>query len=158
MAAQEKALITIEDAKFIFTTNFAGDPSRDRFGSDARKANITIPDIRQAKELIDAGFNVRRTEPKPDEEEGFVPEYFVSVKVNYDTTWPPKIYLVSGDAEPRLLDETTVGLIDACRVKNVCAVLNPYHSPTARYGSLYVRTMYVEQDVESDPFASRYAR
>lgn len=158
MAVQEKALITIEDAKFIFTTNFSGDPSRDRFGSDARKANITIPDIRQARELIDAGFNVRRTEPRPDEEEGFVPEYFVSVKINYDTTWPPKIYLVSGDSEPRLLDETTVGLIDGCRVKNVNAVLNPYRSPTARYGSLYVRTMYVEQDVESDPFASRYVR
>ena len=26
--------VNIDDTRFIFTTNFSGDPSRDRFGSD----------------------------------------------------------------------------------------------------------------------------
>lgn len=153
---QEKKIICIDDTNFIWNTNFSGDPSRDRFGSDTRRCNILIPDPEQARELSDAGFNVKETTPGEGEEENFVPKYFVPVIINYDTNWPPKIYLVSGDSEPRLLDENTVGQLDDCRVRNVNVVLNPYYSQRVRRLSLYVRTMYVEQDVESDPYASRY--
>ena len=154
----EKKLICIENTRFIFKTNFSGDPNRDRFGSSARKGNILIPNIDQARELMAEGFNVKQTRPRPGEEENFRPEYYVSVTANYNTNWPPRIYLVSGNAEPRLLDESTLNLIDMCRVKNVNVVLNPYHNQRLRTSSLYVRTMYVEQDLESDPFASRYYR
>ena len=93
---KKRELIHIEDTRFIYSTNFSGDPKRRRFGSDVRKGNIIIPDPAQARELIDAGFNVKRTEPRPGEEEGFIPTYYVSVTANYDTNWPPKIYFVSG--------------------------------------------------------------
>ena len=154
---KERRLISIENTNFIFATNFSGDPERDRFGSDTRKANIIIPDPEQAQELIDEGFNVRCTKPKVGEEEGFEPTYFISVNVNYDTDWPPRIYLVSGDSEPRLLDESTIDLLDSCYVMNVNVILNPYQNQRNGRSSLYVRTMYVEQDVEEDPFAHRYA-
>ena len=52
-------LVIVENGKFIFDTNFAGDPKKDRFGSDERKANLVIPDIDLARELIDDGFNIR---------------------------------------------------------------------------------------------------
>ena len=152
----ERRLIHIENTKFIYLTNFSGDPSRDRFGSNARKANIIIPDIMQARQLIDEEFNIRMTSPRPGEEEGFVPEYFTTIKVNYNTSWPPKIYLISGSAEPRLLDEETIGELDMCRIRNVDVTLNPYRSPNASKGSFYVRTMYVTQDLEDDPFANKY--
>ncbi len=150
-------LITIEDTRFIYTTNFSGDPTRDSFGSDARQCNLIIPDPRQARELAEAGFNVKQTNPREGEEEGYIPTYFVSVKINYDTQWPPRIYLVSGNAEPCLLDEESVGMLDKCYIRNVNAVLNPYVNQRTGRSSLYVRTMYVEQDVENDPFAHRYA-
>lgn len=154
----EKKIISIENTRFIWKTNFSGDPERDSFGSDARQASIVIPDPDLAEELMDEGFNIKMTKSKPGEEEGFEPTYYVTVKVNYDTNWPPKIYLVSGDNEPLLLDEDSVDLIDSCYVINVNAVLNPYHNPRTNKKSLYVRTMYVEQDLEDDPFAHRYAR
>lgn len=154
--ARERKLISIENTKFIYRTNFSGDPTRDTFGSDARKANIIIPDHMQARELIDAGFNVRATKPKPGEEEDFVPTYFVSINVNYDTDWPPKIYLVSGNAKPVELNEETIDILDKCYVLNVNAVLNPYVNKRTGKSSLYVRTLYVEQDIEDDPFAHRY--
>lgn len=153
---QERRLISIENTRFIFITNFAGDPERDTFGSDARKVNIVIPDHDQAMDLMDAGLNVKRTKPKPGEEEDFIPTYFVAANVNYDTKWPPKIYLVSGDAEPLLLDEESVKILDDCYVLNVNATLNIYHNKLTGRKSLYVRTMYVEQDIEDDPFAHRY--
>lgn len=153
---RERKLITVENTNFIYRTNFSGDPERDRFGSDARKANIIIPDPEQAMELMDAGFNVKKTKPREDSDEEFVPSYFVSVNVNYDTEWPPKIYLVSGDSK-ELLDEESIGILDTCYVLNVNVVLNPYQNKLTGRNSLYVRTMYVEQDVESDPFARRYS-
>lgn len=153
---KQNKLVHIENTRFIYSTNFSGDPTRDRFGSNERKGNIIIPDHNQAIELQNAGFNVKRTEPRPGEEEGFIPTYYVPIKANYDTNWPPKIYFVSGKSEPRLLDEDSLITIDTCRVRNVNAVLSTYSNPRTHRSSLYVRTMYVEQDVESDPFASRY--
>lgn len=153
---QERRLIRIENTNFIFKTNFSGDPERDTFGSDARKASIIIPSETQAMDLLNMGVNVKQTKPKPGDEEEFEPTYYVSVNVNYDTNWPPKIWLVSGDSEPQLLDEESVGIIDKCYVLNVNAVLNPYTNQRTRRTSLYVRTMYVEQDIEDDPYAARY--
>jgi hypothetical protein len=151
-------LIRIDDTKFKFITNFAGDPERDRFGSDARQANIIIPDAEQAMALMQAGFNVKSTKPREDDDENFEPEYFIAIKVNYDTKWPPKIYLVSGNSDPVLLNEDTIGSIDDCSVANVNVILNPYENQRTGRKSLYVRTMYVEQNVDEDPFAHRYSR
>jgi hypothetical protein len=153
----ERRLISIENTNFIWKTNFAGDPERDSYGSDARQANLIIPDHMQARQLIDEGFNVKATRPAEGEEEGFIPTYFINIKVNYDTAWPPKIYLVSGNSEPVELTEESVSLIDRAYVRNVNAVLNPYQNARTGTKSLYVRTMYVEQDIEDDPFAHRYA-
>lgn len=155
---EKKPLIHIENTKFIFTTNFSGDPTRDNFGSDARKATIIIPDEEQAMDLMDMGVNVKRTKPRPGEEEDYEPVYYAPIRVNYNTNWPPKIYLVSGNSSPVLLDEESVKAVDNCYVLNVNAVLNPSFNPKTGRTSLYVRTMYVEQEVESDPFAHRYAR
>ena len=154
----ERRLIAIENTKFIYRTNFSGDPERDTFGSDARKGNIIIPDEDLALDLIEEGFNVKQTKPRPGEEEGFVPTYYVSAIVNYDTDWPPRVYLVSGRSEPVLLDEETIDEIDKCYVLNVNVTLNPHRNKRTSRLSLYVRTMYVEQDIEDDPFAHRYRR
>ena len=149
-------VINIENTRFIFETNFSGDPSRDRFRSTQRRANVIINNPDLAQELIDEGFNVRETRPREGEEEGFIPTYFIAIKANYDSKWPPKIYLVSGDSDPVLLDAETVGQIDQISVDNVNVQLNTRY--TENGNSLYVRTMYVEQGVGNDPFAERYAR
>lgn len=156
--------IAVDDTRFIFQTNFAGDPTNDRFADSRRKANLLIPDPEQVKDLIKAGFNVRETRPRKDKDPSeFIPEYFVPVLLKYrDRTghlvkYPPKVYLVSGDNEPVLLDEESVACIDSMRVKNVNVILNPYEYDPANNGrNLYIRTMYVEQDLDDDPYAARY--
>lgn len=154
----ERKLISLEDTNFIWRTNFSGDPERDSFGSDARQASIIIPDPVLAEEMIAEGYNVKVTKPREGEEEGFEPRYYIAIKVNFDSFNPPRIYLVSGDADPLLLDEESIDILDRCQVLNVNATLNPYENPRTGRKSLYVRTMYVEQDIEDDPFAQRYAR
>lgn len=149
-------LVIVENGKFIFDTNFAGNPKKDRFGSDERKANLVIPDIDLARELIDDGFNVRLTKPRVGEEEGFVPRYFVKVKLNYKSTWPPKVYLVTDEDKSVLLDEESVACLDDIWVDRVNAVLNRYEGPNGK--SLYVKSMEVYQKVDDDPISAKYRR
>lgn len=46
--------VNIDDTRFIFQTNFSGDPERDRFGSDQRRVNVVIPTEELAQHLLDA--------------------------------------------------------------------------------------------------------
>lgn len=149
-------LVIVEGTTFIFETNFSGDPKRDRFGNSQRKANLVIPDIDLARQLIDEGYNVRLTKPREGEEEGFIPRYFVSVKLNYDSKWPPKVYLVTEENGGVLLDAESACCIDNMWVESVNAVLNPYEGPNGK--SLYVKSMEVFQKVDDDPITSKYAR
>ena len=149
-------LVIIEGAKFIYDTNFSGDPKRDRFGNDQRKANLVIPDIEQARRLINEGYNVKLTKPREGEEEGFIPRYYVVIKVNYDSSWPPKIYLVTEEENATLLDAESVSVIDDMWVESVNVVLNPYEGPNGK--SLYVKSMEVFQKVDDDPISSKYAK
>jgi hypothetical protein len=153
----EPRLIVIDNTKFIFKTNFAGDPNEDRFGSTKRRGNIIIPDPEMAQDLFNRGFKVKATKPRPGEEEDFEPTYYISVMLNYDSPWPPEVYLVSGSAAPVPLDENSVGVVDKCYVLRVRVALNPYENPKTGIKSMYIRTMYVEQDVADDPFAHMYA-
>lgn len=151
---ENNKLVSIENTRFIFETNFSGDPRRDKYGSDRRYANIIIPEG-LAGELADEGFNVRNTEPKDSEYEK---TYFVRASVNYDSKFPPRIFLVSGDNPPEQLDSESVGIIDTMYIKNVNVILSKYYNVKMDKWSLYVRTMYVEQELDDDPFAARYRR
>ena len=53
--------VNIDDTRFIFTTNFSGDPSRDRFGSDKRRVNVVIPTMDLVNHLMDLGVKVRQS-------------------------------------------------------------------------------------------------
>lgn len=141
-------IIKLENTRFIFRTNFSGDPSRDTFGSDDRKANIVIPNVNMALAMKADGLNVKETQPREGEEEGFVPTYFIPFKVNYKTKYEsgrPKITLRSGSAEIQI-DEETISRLDGISIKNVNADLNLYENPKTGKKSLYLKEMTVEQD------------
>lgn len=155
-------MISIENTKF-FSRNFSGDPTQDRFGDDRRKCCIIIPDPNQAQQLADMGVNVKKTKPHDDDDpDDFVPTFFIQCVLKYadkfgnPLKYPPAVYLVNDDNIPTPLTEETVGILDRIRVKNVNVVLNASERDGKTF--LYIRTIYVEQDVEDDPFASRYAR
>lgn len=158
--------IAIDNTRFIFQTNFAGDSTKDRFGDSRRKCNIIIPDPEQVRDLMKAGFTVRETRPRPDDDPAeFQPEYFVPAIVKYrnrngmPVKYPPKVYLVDDEGQPALLNEDTIALLDDVRVSNVNVILNPYEYDPANHGmSLYIRTMYVEQNMDDDPYAALYRR
>ena len=160
-------IIAIDNTNFIFETNFSGDPARDKYGDRRRKANILIADPEQARDLMEAGFKVKETKPGrncPDPE-NFVPQYHIVGLLKYrkdngePVKWPPKVVLLTGkDLKETELDEETAGTLDHIRVKNVNVILNPRIDPENDKKTLYIRTMYVEQDMDDDPYAEMYRR
>lgn len=158
--------ITIDNTRFIFATNFSGNPANDRFADGRRKCNLLIPDPEQAYILREQGVRVRETRPgENDDPDSFVPEYFVTALLKYEdrngnpVKYPPKVYLVADDNCPVLLDEETIDMLDQIRAKNVNVILNSYeYDPVGHKSSLYIRTMYVEQDLDDDPYARMYSQ
>lgn len=80
--------VSIENTRFIFTTNFSGDPSRDRFGSNKRRVNLVLTED-MAHHLMDMGVTVKQTRPNPEKtyDEPFLPTYFVPVNTPYKDLW-----------------------------------------------------------------------
>lgn len=158
--AKEREVVFLENTKFIYRTNFAGDPNKDKYGNKARRGNIIIPNPEDALAIEQMGIAVKHTKPRDGEEEGFIPTYYMPIIINYTSeaakNRPPMVYLVSGNNEPVLLDESTVGQIDYVYVTNVKATIEIVYLAKYDKYAAYVRTMYVEQDVDEDPWASSY--
>lgn len=151
-------LINIENTRFIFATNFEGNPDKDKYRSPARKGNIVLTP-EQARDLGSRGFNVKQTKPKPEEEEGFETTFFIPIIVRFgdkENLWP-RIYLVSGDSEPVKLGPDTIGMIDDLWVENVDVTCGAHEYEPGK-STLYVRVMYVTQRLDEDCYAEKYRR
>ena len=161
-STNRNAVVRFDDTRFIYRTNFSGDPERDRFGSNRRQFNIVISSDQQAHDLEMAGVNVRWTQPNPNYtyEGEFISRPFVRVNVNLESKWPPEIYLIAPNGVKTLLTPETVGVLDSIRVKNVCcqAKMAEKKNQPGAY-TLYAQYVYVEQaaDPFPDPYANRYA-
>lgn len=159
----KRELIYLNDTNFIYKRNFSGNPERDKYGNTARRGNIIIPDEETLNHLVQLGINVKSTKPRDGEEEGFEPVWYMPVIINFESDMakarPPKIYLVKGeDGEPELLDDETVGQIDAVYVTNVKATIEVVYLQRFDKMAAYVRTMYVFTDADDDPWASEFNR
>ena len=157
---KKREMVHIDNTNFIYRKNFSGDPSKDKYGNSARRANIIIPTFEEAQYISSLGIGVKETKPRDGEEEGFKPVYYMPVIVNYDSSVaksrPPMVYLVTGNKKPVLLDEDTIGLVDQAYVVNVKASIEiVYLAKYDRYAA-YVRTMYVFQDDDDDPWAAEF--
>ena len=156
--------VEFDNTRFIFNTNFEGDPRKDNYGSPERKGNIIIPDEQLAMDLRDSGFNVRATKPRPGYEEDFHPEFYIAVKLNFHTVpgkRPPKVCLISPDGNTVNLDEESVRKIDDLQrsrsIRNVRCTCNMRFNDDNR-NTLYIQYLYVEQEMDDDPYARYYKR
>lgn len=155
-------MIVIENTRFQFATNFAGDPAKGYMGSDQRCGNIIIPDEELAMEMRDEGVYVKLTKPsakwlEEHNENEFVPEYFTKIIMNFNSKWPPRVFILKEDGTDETLTAETVGMIDDIWVDNVTVVLNKSRRDDGGV-SLYVKSMEVTQKVDDDPVITRHRR
>lgn len=144
--------LVIEGAKLIFR-NFSG--KADQYNREGdRNFNVIIDDGMLAQRLAEEGWNIKI---RPPREEGDEPLYRMPVKVNFNSDFPPKIWLVTRKANT-LLNEETVGNLDYAEIRNVDLIITPYFwEVNGKSGvKAYLKTMYVT--LEEDVFAEKYAR
>lgn len=164
---REDNSILLENTRFIFPTNFKGDPEKSDYGSPARVCNIIVPDMETVDKLRDAGVTVKVTKPREGFEDEYEPTYYIKAQVKYRDRYgepvrnQPIVKLWTDDGERcEDLDENTVGRIDDVYVLRVNAKVSPYayDKKDPSKVSAYISVLYVEQDETSDPFARRFAR
>ena len=153
-------IINIDNTRFNFT-NFSGDPNRDLYHSDKRAFGIKIPDAELAQRLQDMGVNVKWTRPQEGRvyENGFTPTAYVRVNVGIEAKWPPKIVWITPNGRKKeVTDPETLSQLDYIRVKNVnCQVKMKERKMNPGHYTLYADVVYIEQDVDYDPYAAQYA-
>lgn len=154
----------LENTNFIYKPNLSGEfRKEDRYPSTRRQCNIVIPDKDLVQEMVEDGFNVRQTKPSEGYEDDFEPEYFVACTLKFQSEGSrsnPVVNLIDDEGYSIPLDEDTVGNLDGIRIKrnSVRAVLSPYTKGGGEHPTLYIQTLYVEQDTENDPWAKNYPR
>lgn len=152
----------LENTNFIFRTNLAGEWRKDdQYPSNARVCNIIIPDEDLAAEMIEDGFNVRKTRPSEGYEEDFEPEFFIKATLKYRSeggAGDPNVGIRGDDGYTTYFDEETVGQMDHLRIKrdSVCATLSPYTK--GAHPTLYVRELFADQDLGDDHWSDRFKR
>lgn len=135
--------------------NLAGDPNKSAFKAKDRYCYIEIPaDV--ARYLEGMKCWVGKTQPKPGEEEGFVPCYYTQVNVNFDSQFPPSVSLYS-DGVITQLTKDTIGLVDDMFVESVDCTLNPWTNPKTGKTKVFCNVMWIKQDTSAgDPFRNKY--
>ena len=126
--------IVIEDAQFpsFGGRNFSGAERTDRNTGrivnreGQRNFNVVIPDDQFAQDMINDGWNVKYWEPR---NEGENPYYYLQIKVNMSSKWPPKIFIKSDNATLKITEDNQDELnqLDTSDFDYMDIEINPSH-------------------------------
>lgn len=148
--AERMNKLVIDNARLIFK-NFSG--KGDNYNREGdRNFAVIVDDPNAAKDLANAGWNVRPLISKdPDEE----PTHYIKVKVSFKVR-APKVRLLSNHKQV-FLNENTISSLDFAKIEECGVVISPYMwEVNGKRGiSAYLDSMYAK--IEDDPFASKYA-
>lgn len=117
-----------------------------------RSFSIVIDDPKLADELEAEGWRIKRRPPRDEDSNEFIT---LKVFVKYEVR-PPKIYIVAPNNVRTLMDESTVGEIDAAEILDMKLAVVPYRGKNSRDGrfTAYCKTLYVW--VEGDEFEDEF--
>ena len=142
----------VNNSLIIENAHIMGGPFRNFSG---REDKYDDPD--DAKNLIDAGWNVRMLAPREGDD---APRYYLQVAVSFNK-YPPKVVLLTR-RNRTTLDEESVSSLDIAEIRNADVVIQPYNwvmqegtRNEKRGVKAYLKTLYVT--IEEDEFAEKYA-
>ena len=133
----DRGVLEIRDAVLIFT-NFAGQANR--FGNTSKNFNVVLPsdlkDFLEECQLHDKSLHVNIHQYPNNAEEGEPVLYYINVKVNMDSDYPPMVTLYvnqqTTDAQGQIvmkksrvsLEDATVGCLDRVDMDRADCKLN----------------------------------
>lgn len=138
-----RGILQMDNVRIVYR-NFSGLGSKFNREGD-RNFSVIIEDEDMARELIDAGWNVKIKEPR---DEGDIPFMHLPVKIKFNDRGP-NVYLQSGGNRVKL-DEESVSCLDDVDILNVDLDLRPYDwEVNGKNGrTAYLHSMCVTQEVD----------
>ena len=148
-------MLEISNATILFR-NFAGE-ARPPYNAAGSRNFAVVIDPQTAESLRADGWNVRTVKSKDEE---LPPQEILTIRINTDSNFPPRIYLVHSPADgarpkPNLLSPEEYNILDFARFDNVDLQINPYiwqEKPQRVTG--YLATGYFT--LAPDKFRDRY--
>lgn len=158
----ENKIITIKSTRFIFPTNFKGEPDP-TYGNRAKIANIVVPPS-MVPELEAAGINVKSYPREP--EEGQQLTYFIKTEAKWRNKYGelrpdrylPHIRTYEGrNSKPVELDEESAGMIDdrLSSIEEISVKINPWQNQNGGI-SLSIQDLSILFSPNGDPFGDMY--
>lgn len=159
MAPKTKMLV-LEDREIIFP-NFSG--TANMYNREGRRSFNVILKEEEVQDLLEAGWNVKRTKPR---EGGDLGTPRLEVRANFESALPPRVTVISHttDAEGQMselgrtrLTADTVNTLDWADIVSADMTVNPYHwDLNGKSGiTAYLQTLVVH--VLLDPIEAKYA-
>lgn len=142
--------LKFENAKVLFR-NFSGSQT-DMNKTGNIEFNLQIDDEDMAMQMLQDGWNVKTYDSKRD---GII--YHLPVRINFDSKYPPQVFLVSyNGVVTRIYEDTVRRDLDGADINYIDAIINPsYWEVNGKTGiKAYLRKMYVV--LNEDELAAKY--
>lgn len=143
-----KNAVTILDARIIFR-DFTGEKNR---YNDDRTFCVVLED-ELAERMKEDGWNVKHLEPRNEDENGL---YFISVKIDFDSKYPPQVIKIENGRKQEL-NASTIGILNYARFKKVDVRFRPYNYEVRGAAGVkaYLSSLWVT--VEEDELEAMYS-
>jgi len=147
---KERAEFTVEDAPILYR-NFAGAKTNNN-ALGSRNFCVVLPE-EDALIMERDGWNIKRREPR---EEGDDVVYYLQIKINFDSSKPPRITLISSAGQTPITVDT-IAALDQYDIKSVDvrAVAYSWEGTLGSGISAYLVNMYVV--IDEDVLDLKYA-
>lgn len=142
--------IVLEEVEILFR-NFAGKARQ--FNAEGERNFCVILSDREAERLRGLGMNVKTLAAK---EEGDRERFFIKVKVNFSSTRPPKIFMITSRGRSSI-GEDQVEMLDWVDIIKADLIINPYHwtQPGKQGVSAYLKSLYLT--IDEDELDMKYS-
>lgn len=129
--------ITMEGVELLFR-NFSGKEGEMNPKGQRNFCVVLEDDVAQA--MAKDGFNVKQLKPREEDDEG---KYFIKVKVNFESQWPPRIYLITSRGKT-ILGPEDMPVLDWTQITNSDLIVSPSNWKTASGSgvTLYLKSGY----------------
>ena len=148
--------LSVENAVIKYK-NFSGAPTNVN-PAGGKRTFVLLLNEEIAEDLRMEGWNVKYKEPL---EEGGYPSIYTEINVNMESTYPPKVVLITeknGKQKPTNLKGDMVKSLDRARLENIDMIIHPYeHGRPGQYKVKgYARAIYATQ-AEDTYFDGKYS-
>lgn len=138
----------VEDVQLIFR-NFSG--KQGKFNREGDRNFCAILSDETAEAMQKDNWRIKWLQPRED---GDAPKPYITIKVNYNSDWPPQIVMITENGKTTL-DVDSVGNLDWADIVKADLVLNPYQFEPDAPITAYLSRAYIT--IEEDEFEAKYS-